>query len=438
MLSKKKQTKKKASSGFRISVGSDSTKKQYQPIDYSDLYTAFKLHADVFACVEQWKAGVLASGWDIIYKDDENPDEAGRDKLINFFEKPNPDESMSELLNEIVMHLGVSGDAYWNIVFNALGEPIELWGLHPATMQIRGTEHGEVVGYTQKYQGEEHKFEPQEIAHFRLPNPLNDWYGLSPLYACIWEVETDLAALWSNYHFFKNDAMPPTVWTLPKEMNDEEYKNAKQVILNEFQGVKNKHRTAVVKGDIELKSNTPTMKDMEFLQSRKLATEKICAAYKVPKVMIGYTDSANYNTSLTMERTFYQVTIQPLQQLIEYIINNQIIPLFGIDTCRFKFKPTDFTEREITFKEALDGVKIGMYSINEARTKLGDQVLDEKIFGNLGNVHFVSTTQGMVDLQTMFGQSGEKALLQNLVNIKALLQERYKDERDTTSDSSSR
>lgn len=423
------KVKNKSTEGFRISVGSGPDDEQYQTINYNTLYTAYKLHPDVFACVQQWKSGVLSAGWSIVNKDEASPDDTSKKRLEDFFGKPNPNESLYELLSELIDHLGIAGDGYWNIVFNlAVTEPKELYGLHPVTMKVNGNKHGDVLGYTQEYNGEDVKFKQIEIAHFKLPNPLNDWYGLSPLYSCLWEVETDLAALWSNYHFFKNDATPPTIWSLPVGLSKPQYEDAKRVILNEFQGVKNKHRNAIVKGDVKVETVSQTFKDMEFEKGRRLATEKICAAYKVPKVLIGYTESANYNTSLTMERTFYQTTIQPLQLMIEYVINEQIIPLFGIDTCEFKFNPSDFNDRDITLKEVIEGVKLGIFSINEARSKLGDKALDEKEFKELGNIHFINTTGGMTNLADMFSgeEMAQKNILKSLINIKTELNSRIR------------
>jgi HK97 family phage portal protein len=412
----------KSARGVSFSMFSTSSDvKKSHPRDYDYYFIVYKINSDVAACVNKYANGCLGTGWDIVDNDQEQVNEEEHEKAYSFFENCNPHKTFDEILKELIQNYGISGDGYLEIAKNGFNEPTELWGLPSQKTFVKSDKHGEILGYKEEVDGDEVDFEPDEVLHLRRPNPIDNYYGLSPMASCMNEVECDLAALLSNYGFFINDATPSSVWQFAESMNDKDYQQIKKEIERNFKGTKNRHKSAIVKGEFKLHKINDRVEDAAFLAGRSLATEKVCASYAVQKFMIGYTDSANYNTSRTSERDFYQNTILPIQESIENLINKQILPAMGITTCKFKFKAADFTEREVELKEAQSGV----LTYDEARAILGREALDPKYYGEKGReLYQPKPGKASDELSALSGgEQAKKNIADNLVNIKYKLQE---------------
>lgn len=85
------------------------------------------------------------------------------------------------MLQEVIQHFGVVGDAFWYVTEDKQGKPLEIWPMHPALTRIVATKQGEVLGYVMRAPCQEPMiFSADEVLHFPLPNPTNDLYAQSP------------------------------------------------------------------------------------------------------------------------------------------------------------------------------------------------------------------------------------------------------------------
>ena len=148
--------------------------------DHALLYAIYRMHVDVNACVNKWMSGVTGGGWRIVHADPGiQPDDAFTKQLDEtqmWLRNPNPFKPFGLIIQEVVQHLAISGDAFLYASRQGdreSGRILELWPLNPSTMTIVASDRGEVVGYVQKVNGKRAEFEPWQILHFRLANPFN-------------------------------------------------------------------------------------------------------------------------------------------------------------------------------------------------------------------------------------------------------------------------
>lgn len=350
---------------------------QQYTIDHYLLYAIYKLNADVFGCVQKWMGGVTTTDWKVEPLD---PDTAAKadvkqaEALTADLKRSNPVQKYTELLKETVMHMGISGDAYWYKIPKGSGpEFAELWGLHPALMKILATVHGEILGYVMRAPNgaEPVVFEPHEIIHFRLPNPTHDLYGLSPLEILVPEIQTDLHMQRANQAYFDNDMTPDSILLLDDNLSDQEAQKAKRMIAEKHQGSDKKHKMMVARGVKDIKILGSTMKDAEFLSGRDLTTKKITAAYEVPEVLLGYHNRGDYATSDVMERIFYNTKIRPLQKQMEESITDELIGPIN-PRLRFAFDSLDFTDQDGKRKDYLQAASLGILTKDEVRAEIFD------------------------------------------------------------------
>src|SRR5919202_449513 len=126
--------------------------------DHALLYALYTLHVDVNACVNKWASGVSSAGWRITTMDpDAKPGpEAKRliDETATWLRNPNPHKPFFLLLYELVQHLAICGDGFWNITRDPkTNRVLEIWPAHPVTVRVKASELGEVTGYNQVVQG---------------------------------------------------------------------------------------------------------------------------------------------------------------------------------------------------------------------------------------------------------------------------------------------
>jgi HK97 family phage portal protein len=109
--------------------------------------------------------------------------ESGRHPLENLLDAPNPYLSRFELFEQTVGMLELTGNAYWLLVGDAAGVPVEIWPLRPDRVHIVPDERRYVRGYVYELDGQRIPLDAVEVAHFKRWHPANDYYGLSALEA---------------------------------------------------------------------------------------------------------------------------------------------------------------------------------------------------------------------------------------------------------------
>jgi HK97 family phage portal protein len=346
-----------------------------QPHDanYHLLYAVYRLHPDVAACVRLWAGGVTGNGWDLALMDDADPNRNQRkaiDEIKTWLKNPNPSKRFYRLLYELTEHLAITGDSYVQKV-KAGGTVRELWSIHPATMRVVMSEHGEVIGYVQRANGRDvANFKPDEISHLALPSVINDAYGHSPLETAMEAVGLSLQAMRSNRAMFENGLSPSAVALLSKELKFEQQKAAAEMIKQGHTGADKRHKLLTFAGVDDIKPWAQTNHDMEFHVLSELTTEQIANAFGVPKLFLNKKDAADYATSAAQERRFYNTTIKPLQDQIAEIMTEEIIHEINPDL-KFVFGEPDFNDPDKLRTDALSlyGKNDKVIDANELRTK---------------------------------------------------------------------
>ena len=179
---------------------------------YADLAKeGYLKNAIVYRCVNEISKGASAVPFVIKLNNqviEEHP-------LINLLMRPNPLQSYSEFFNSLYGYMLLSGNAYVLKVGNSQDGPKELHQLRPDRITIKGggkpipEKYEYVVGgkirrtYTVD---QDNGF--SELKHIKLWNPLDDYYGLSPMSAAAIEVDQFNMASKHNVNLLGNGARP--------------------------------------------------------------------------------------------------------------------------------------------------------------------------------------------------------------------------------------
>lgn len=356
-----------------------------------NLWAVYRLNADVYSCIRELRNGVGDGGYKhVSAKDPEiEPEKSFDDFLKSFWRNSG---GFNEIKSKAVRDFGISGNAYFEIVYAASGIPHSLNRLDPRTMYTVATQEGEVIKYCQRVPGaKDIEFAPHEIWHFVVDHdPDNELLGFSPLETALWEARTDISAAESNYYFFENDAVPSVLYITEPGISEDEQKVALDGIKAQFGGSKNRNKAGMLAGIKEVKTLSMTQKDMEFVVGRKFNTDKVCSVYGVPKFIIGYTETVNYSSGAKLLEKFYRGTIQPLESALANAINNQLFEKIGIrEKVVFEFLPQTFGEELETTRLALEEMKAGALTLRQYKVKTGQAISKEDEAETLIDKHII-------------------------------------------------
>jgi len=331
----------------------------------------------VYACVRQIAMACAGIPW-LVYRtaNDGTVEELESHPLKELLNGPNPWQGGSEFFESVVGFLMLAGNSYIEAAGPENGPPRELYVLRPDRMKvIAGNSQQLIAGYQYTVGGITVNFKPEEILHLKLFNPLDDWYGMSPIEAAARSIDQNNESRAWNVALLQNSARPPGALITEHELQPDQFERLKEQINHEFTGAKNAGRPLLLEGGLDWKEIGLTPAEMHWLEGLKLSAREIAIAFGVPPELIGDNANKTYSNYKEARQAFYTETVLPLMDSIKGELNNWLIPKFGdkriyIDYDRDEIEALQ-EDREAVWARALEAVKTGILTPNEARVMLG-------------------------------------------------------------------
>ena len=358
---------------------------------YQDLAKeGYLKNAIVYRCVNEISKGasavpfVLKAGDQII---EEHP-------LIDLLMRPNPLQSYSEFFSSLFGYVLLSGNAYILKTGSDMGAPKELHQLRPDRINIKGSGKPIPEKYEYMVNGrvantymidQENGF--SELKHIKLWNPLDDYYGLSPMSAAAVEVDQFNMSSKHNVNLLQNGARPSGA-VIFKPQDDAGFavnlsESQRQQLItdmnNRFTGANNAGRPMLLEGDFDWKEMGLSPKDMDFATLKHMSATDIALCFGVPSQLVGVPDSQTYSNVAEARLALYEETIIPHLRKIASDLNEWLVPLFD-DRLTLEFDidsiPALSERVRKTYENVTSAVREGIMTRNEAREKIGLEPLN--------------------------------------------------------------
>ena len=367
-------------------------------------YEMYRRHSVVRAAIDKVAKTATNVGYDFVPRDSRTRIRNGElATLKEFFGKQ---RDFIYELRRVYKDLLIYGDAYMYVVPDRQRRPHSLKRLAPNTMAVQTNDMGRVIGYVQYDPGDMTNqkyvsFSEYEILHFRIDDPNNDIYGLSPLESLEWAVSADIYAQKYNAAFFENSGITGTIISVSGVDPDEIERNRKFLIEN-YTGPDAAHKPIFLEGqNVSVAKAVTSQKDMGFLEGRKFILTEILAVLDVPPAKIGIMESANRSNSKEQDKSFRSESIGPLQYIVESVINAQFIqPVLGVQNTIFVHSEGDTRDATELMTYYTRGIGYGVFNPNEVRAKMGMAPVDG------GDVNAIMTPTGFVPLDRRFHDLG--------------------------------
>ena len=234
--------------------------------------------------------------------------------LLSLLQRPNAAQTGREWLENFFAYLMVAGNAYAELV--TLDEaPRELFVLRPDRMQVVPSRAGWPEAYEYSVGGQSVRMPREHVLHVKMFNPVDDYYGLSPLEAAARSIDTHNAASAWNKAMLDNAARPSGALVFSNgdgSLTTEQFDRLKAELENTYQGAANAGRPMILEGGLDWKEMGFSPKEMEFIEAKNIASREIALAFGVPPMLLGIPGDNTYANYAEANRVLWRQTVVPL------------------------------------------------------------------------------------------------------------------------------
>lgn len=254
--------------------------------------------------------------------------------LEQLIDEPNPFFDKQGMMERLTQYLLLGGNGIWTKVRDRSGTVVELWPLPPDLVTPNPDKKKFIRDYTLKVpEGKEEIIRVEDIIHMMLPDPANLYWGISVLKAAAMVVDSDVEALKWQKSSLENRAVPDAVITFNAgEMSPEEFEETRRQTRIQYQGRDNARTPILIAGE-QAKYHQLTLSpvEMDFIQSRKMNRESICAVFSVDPAIAGIKEGSTYGTIKEIKRDHWVSVILPFLDRVQAVLNRQLAREFGRD-----------------------------------------------------------------------------------------------------------
>lgn len=305
--------------------------------------------------------------------------EIDTDPMLDVLERFNSMISQTDGFYTTAAHMELAGDAFWlldgkgrNIKNIYILEPDKItvnFDMSPEGIQItsynyKNTIDGQVVDVN---------YTPDQIIHFKVPDPANPVRGKSVVQAASDIIDIDNMAEEYNKQLFIRGAIQKFVLSTDKAITEDDMKRLEMKLQKNYSGVANSHKTLILQGGLKPEKITDTNRDMEFSIQQQWARDKITNLFGNNKAVLGIVEDVNRaNAEATIDQWLKQ-TIKPKMQRICDTLNEFFVPQFnnGLILTFEDPAPENKQEQLAELQTYYTNGTRPMVSLNEAREMIG-------------------------------------------------------------------
>ena len=376
---KQPEEQKQYESNATVPIGfGDNTYEQPDANYYAYAKQGYEKDQLVYACIRELS---LAASEPRYYIEARNRDneryEVQGGPMVDLLNKPNPNQDFYAFLDQMVIHLHVTGNVYVYKERSQSGKILSMYLLRPDRVTIKADLKEGVESYEYEIEGNTYTIPNADVAHMKLINPTNDIYGLSPLQVIAPVINLDLSIIQYAKAFFQNAGVPSGMLKIKRRINNQEEANQiRHTWRSQFSSPSNFHNLAIMDEDATYESLGTPITDLALGDLRDTVETRICMAFGVPSILVGAViglDRATYANYKEARKTFYSEKMIPLVNRMVRFLNLNLESEFPGESIAVDFNNVRslIDDKDDITKRAVDQYGAGLVTLNEARAVLG-------------------------------------------------------------------
>lgn len=343
----------------------------------------YKRNAVAYACIRLLAESVPEAILKVYTTTDRGEREDARHELRKLIRNPNPLQTEFEFWELTTLHLNICGISHWWKERSHDSTVIALWPLRPDRLTpYYGKGLPPLGGWDYNLDGQRYMLPREDVLTFNLPDPEDPTggivEGLGPLQVIAREVETYNQATLFTFALLRNYAMPGMVIKTKAKLTEKDALRLKNNFKLKY-GNMNLGEPAVIDADTDVSPISFNLRDLEFEALRAVNQADICAAFKVPAMLVGVKvglDKAHFSNQREAREFFTETTLAVYWRRLAEQIQSDLLPEFDdtettvarFDTGGVKALAGQMIEKARPYK---DGFIVGGVSLNEYRQVLG-------------------------------------------------------------------
>lgn len=271
-------------------------------------------------------------------------------------------------------HKKLTGNAYWYI--DGSGTNVQaIYILMPDKVTIKlGKTAGSQVEidsyeYNDNIEGKKvaEVYSPDEVIHFKAPNPENYLRGLGAVEAAAADIDLDVLATKANMAMFKRGLIANFILATDNSLNPDQLKQLRAEFKSAYSGIDNAYKVPILSGGLKPESIQVTNKDMEFMALQTWTRDKIMSIFGNTPAALGIIDDVNRANSESTLDHWRKTTVRAEMKQITDTLNEFLVPRFGKNLI-LGFKELVQDDKLTDIKTMIDE---NVITPNEAREILG-------------------------------------------------------------------
>lgn len=322
----------------------------------------------VFGCVRVLAESVGMLPCKLYQQNGRNLDPATKHSLHRLLSvAPNDYMTSQEFWELLVACLALRGNFYAYKV-KALGQVVELLPIDPGCVSAKLDDNYQPQYRVNWRNGTSTTLGQDDIWHVRLLT-LDGLTGLNPVAYARNAIALGLATEEHGSRLFSNGAVTSGVLRTDQTLTDAAFNRLKKQFNEEHSGLTNAHKPMILEMGLDWKPIALNAEDAQFLETRKLQRDEICAIFRVPPHMVANLDKATFSNIEHQSLSFVNYSLIPYLTRIEQRIRVGL--LRPADQAAFfaKFNAGALLRGDMKsrFESYASGINWGILSPNDCR-----------------------------------------------------------------------
>ncbi len=293
---------------------------------------------------------------------------------LSVLQTVNPWQNGYELTVLRMVDLQATGNSYLYVVDSGAGIPGELWRMPSQWTTIKPSNTNFIAGYVYGTSPDEKLFAPEDVIHFKLPNPGDQYYGKSWFQAAWTAIGLHDSKRVMDLSKFDNMARPDWLLVAKMPLTKDKLDAFEDSVNEKLRGPNRAGKFLTINGDVDAKALNI---DVPEVGTPTRVIEEISAVSGVPVSMLLANDSMKSNAAAA-RAAWYRNTIRPYCRLDEEKLNERYLPMFGgSEDLVLAYDLVSFEDDEAQAKRLIGLVAGCILKPNEARSEMGyDRLID--------------------------------------------------------------
>ena len=290
----------------------------------------------------------------------------------NVFRQPNPYETFSQFILNMIAMQGFDGNAYALVTRDDVGRVLRMDRLDTGTCQPY-IDDGELyysVGSNPFLLEETQYLVPaREVLHLRILTPRHVLIGESPIKAAAMAAGVNVALSRSQAVFFSSMSRPSGVLSSDMPLNKDQLASLREAWAQQSQRMAQGH-VPILSGNLKFQPMGLTSQDAQLMEAQRFSVEQIAMCYGVPLPVIGDLSNSTLANAETLVSLWLSISLGSLLENVEQSLT-KTFELSANENINFDVAGllrTDFLTRIDGLTRAVQG---GLFSPNEARAREG-------------------------------------------------------------------